>query len=320
VDLLKFKDYYEILGVDKTASQEEIKKAYRKLAKKYHPDVNKGNKEAAEKFKEINEAYEVLGDEEKRRKYDQFGQGFGFQDGDYFDPSQFGFGNNVRYTYTTGNVNGFSDFFNMFFGDNAFDISSIFSGLGGFRRDSGGFGRSRSVKGEDIETEITVSIEDALRGREKRIFVKGIGHDRAISFKIPVGIKPGGKVKLSRQGRPGPNGGPSGDLYVKVNLDESRFKISGTNLEGTINLLPWEAALGAEVAYETLDGKIMVRIPGGIQTGNKIRLPGKGYVDQRGKRGDLYLSVSIVNPKPLSKEEMELYKKLKEVSVFVPQR
>ncbi len=321
---MKYKDYYEILGVGKDASQEEIKKSYRKLAKKYHPDVNKGDKSVEEKFKEVSEAYEVLGDKEKRKKYDQLGQGYNFQNGQSFDPSQYGFGNNVRYEYGDAG-GGFSDFFNMFFGEGGLDLNGIFSGMGRGRQASGDAGnthfrREFSSRGADAEAAIKVTLEEAFKGVEKRVNFKSEGNEKKIAFKVPQGIQPGGKVKLSGQGRPGINGGAAGDLYLTVEFAQGRFKLDGSNLEASVNLAPWEAALGAEILFDTIDGQIRVKVPARIQTDNKIRVSGKGYFDKNGKRGDLFLRVRIINPRELTKKEEELYKQLSEESAFKPGR
>ncbi len=315
---MKYKDYYEILGVGKNASQDEIKKAYRKLAKKYHPDTNKGNENFGERFKEISEAYEVLGNKEKREKYDQFGKGFNFHGGENFDPSAYGFGNNVKYEYRTASDNDFSDFFNMFFGGGGMDIDDIFSGRTSARvhRKKTGFGNGFAIKGEDVEAEIEISLGEAFEEVEKKISLKGQGYDKTISFKIPKGIVEGGRVKLSAQGRPGTNGAANGDLLLRIKFKPGRFRVNALNLEGNVNLLPWEAALGAEIEYETLDGRIKVKIPKGVQTGNKIRVAGKGYIDKSGSRGDLFIEVRIMNPKPLWGVEKELYKRLGEVSKY----
>lgn len=306
---MKYKDYYEILGVKKGASQDEIKKAYRKLAKKYHPDANPNNREAEEKFKAINEAYEVLGDEDKRKKYDRFGEAGDFYNGMDFDPSQFGFGDNVRYQYhTTGWNNDFSDFFNMFFGGR--------SGMGDiFGRATRGF----SSKGEDVEMEFEITVKEGFQGADKKISLVVNGTTKNISFKVPAGIMPGEKIKLARQGKPGINGGSNGDLYLKVKFKlNDGFMMEGTDIITTVDLTPWEAALGSEILVETLTGKIMVKTPAGIQTDGKIKVPGQGYRDKRGSRGDLYIKVRIVNPKTLTAEERALYEKLREISTFHP--
>lgn len=320
---MKFRDYYEILGVDKTSTQDQIKKAYRKLAKKYHPDANPGDKKAEEKFKEANEANEVLSDPEKRKKYDQFGQNYNFSNGTDFDPSQYGFGGNngnVRYEYRTNGNNGgdFSDFFDMFFGGSrgggGFDINDM---MGRGQRTSG-FGRSYAMNGEDSEAEIEITPEEGFSGTEKRVSLRNSGQDKTISFKIPPGILPNGKIKLSGQGGPGVNGGKNGDLYLVVKFKTGRFQLDGINLILNIDLAPWQAALGHEAGVQTIDGKIIVKIPPGIQTDGKIRVSGKGYKGRNGERGDLYIKIRIINPPKLSIEERELYEKLQEISTFNP--
>jgi len=313
---MKYKDYYEVLGVDKNASQDEIKKAYRKLAKKYHPDAHPGDKAAEEKFKEVNEAYEVLGDTEKRKKYDQFGAQGQFYNGAEFDPSAFGFGNNIRYEFRQGGNSGFSDFFNLFFGGSdifgSFGEDGIF---GGKRGRSGRFTQSRQMKGEDSEAVLRITLSEGFHGAEKRINIRTSTGEKTISLKVPVGIKPGEKIKLSGQGGPGINGGRNGDLYLRIELAQNEpFELNGLNIESPIALYPWEAALGAEKPFQTLDGRIFVKVPAGIQTDNKIRVAGKGYIDRNGNRGDLFLKVKIVNPEKLSEAQLDLYEKLKKIS------
>lgn len=317
---MKYKDYYKILGVDKNATQEEIKKAYRKLAKKYHPDAHPNDKEAEEKFKEVNEAYEVLGDEEKRKRYDQLGEGFNFQNGFDFDPSQFGFGKNIRYEYRTASDNDFSDFFNLFFGRNSFDIDDLFEGMGRTGRNTR-YSHRFTTKGEDMEYDFEITPEEGFKGAEKRLKLMVNGREKTITFKIPPGITEGAKIKLAGQGHPGMNGGPNGDLYLKVKFKKGgRFEVNGLDLISTVDLSPWEAALGTEILFNTLDGRIVVKVPPGIQTDNRIRVANKGYRDRSGKRGDLYIKVRIVNPRVLTREERELYERLKQVSGFKPSR
>lgn len=313
---MKFRDYYEILGVDKKATQDEIKKAYRKLAKKYHPDTHPGNKASEDKFKEANEAYEVLGNAEKRKKYDQFGGEGQFANGADFDPSQYGFGNNVRYEYRQGGNGDFSDFFNMFFGGSnpfgSFDRGDVFSQKQGR---GGRFTQNRQMKGEDSEAILEITPVEGFSGAERRISLRTPAGDKTISLKIPAGIKPGEKIKLSGQGSPGMNGGKSGDLYLQVEfVRDSGYELDGLNLETQIELYPWEAALGSEIAYYTLDGKISVKIPAGIQTGNRIRVTGKGYRDRAGIRGDLYLRVKLMNPEKLDKAQLDLFEQLMKIS------
>lgn len=313
---MKFRDYYEILGVDKNASADEIKKAYRKMAKKYHPDAHPGDKAAEEKFKEANEAYEVLGDSEKRKKYDQFGREGQFYNGADFDPSKYGFGNGVKYEFRTGG-GGFSDFFNMFFGGGdpfgSFDSDDIF---GGNARRGSRFGRDMKMKGQDMESLLEITLEDGFKGAQKLVSLRTASGDRTISLKVPAGIKPGEKIKLAGQGGPGIGGGPNGDMYLRVEFRKDPvFELNGINLEARLPLYPWEAAIGTEKPFDTIDGRISVRIPAGIQTDNKIRVAGKGYRDKSGARGDLFLRAAIVNPSRLSKEQTELYEKLSQMRI-----
>ncbi|WP_416198944.1 MAG: J domain-containing protein [Sporanaerobacter sp.] len=317
---MEYKDYYEILGVDKNATQDEIKSAYRKLAKKYHPDLNSGNESAQEKFKEINEAYEVLGDEEKRKKYDAFGNSYNFRNGQNFDPSQFGFddfGKGFTYTYTTsGDFGGFSDFFNMFFGGGDFENQS-FKGNGFDIGDLFGRGRKRETyekPSRKIESEINITLDEAYNGTTKEVSIRTGNEIKRVSVKIPKGILPGKKIKIK-----GSSIGIAGDLYIKVNiLDNPKYKLEGLNLFTKVKLLPWEAVFGTEVLVETPSGKIKVKVPKGIEGGQKIRVPRKGYRDMKGNEGDLYIEIVIVNPPHLSREEKKLYEKLKDISKYNP--
>ncbi|SCG84162.1 Curved DNA-binding protein [Proteiniborus sp. DW1] len=312
---MKYKDYYEILGVSKNSTSNDIKKAYKKLAKKYHPDLNPGDKSAEEKFKEINEAYEVLGDEEKRKKYDTFGQGYNFQNGADFDPSQFGFGNGGYQYYSTGSSSDFSDFFNMFFGGHGggsrtggFDIGSIFSNK-----------RNKSTKGQDVESEIEISLLEAYEGLSKTISINILGESRTISVKIPAGILPGKKIKIREQGSKGLKGGKNGDLLLKVKIrDEKDLKLDGIDLIKDLPLAPWEAALGCNVLVKGLKDKVRIKVPEGIQTDEKIKLKGLGYRDMNGNKGDMYVRIKIVNPIHLTNKEKELYRQLQEISTFNP--
>ncbi len=325
---VEYKDYYAILGVEKTATQEDIRKAYRKLAKQYHPDVNKGDNKAEAKFKDVGEAYEVLGDAEKRKKYDIFGNQTNFSGGSNFDPSQYGWnGGNVHYQYS-GNGD-HSDFFNMFFSD-AFDLSSLF---GGAARGSGArarvyegedlselFGRTgaggrtqRIYDGQHIEAQIEITPEEGAAGAEKRISLQTDTGVRTINFKVPRGVKDGETIRLKGQGHTGAGGGASGDLRMTVKLVPSaRFAIEGSDLIITADIYPWDAALGTKRNVETLDGLIAVKIPSGMQSGSRIRVAGKGYPVRSGKRGDLYIKVRIVNPAHLTGEQKKLYEKLKD--------
>jgi curved DNA-binding protein len=298
---MDYKDYYRILNVEKNATQSDIKKAYRKLAKRYHPDTNPNNKTMEEKFKEVNEAYEVLGDEQKRKKYDAFGSNPNFNE---FNNGSSSFGNR-QYTYTSSDVNGFSDFFNAFFGDSDFGTNDFFGRKSTSRR-------SFAKKGDDIEHIINIDIEDGLLGNSKSISILRDNKTSSISLKIPRGISEGEKIKLSGQGNKGINSGENGNLYLKVKFKESRFKLEGKDLVCTIRLLPWQAALGHEFEFRTLDGKIKVKIPSNIQTDNRIRIHNKGYIDKYGKRGDLYLKAKIINPPNISIAMKKLFEKMKE--------
>jgi len=299
---MQYKDYYKILGVDKNASQDEIKKAYRKLAKKYHPDANPGDKRAEERFKEISEAYEVLGDKDKRKKYDQFGSMY-FQNGMNFDPSQFG---NFEFRRSH---NGFSDFFNMFFGDYGIDLNDIFGGR--FKGFNTGFSGTHSMRGDDVEAEMVITPEEGLEGVEKTFTIRTGSGTKTLSVRIPRGIPEGGKIKLAGQGNPGIGGGPNGDLYIAVKFKEGKYKLEGNNLVKKAEIYPWTAALGGEVTIEAPDGMIQVKIPAGIQTDQKIRIPRQGYGKTKESRGDLFILIKIVNPRYLTAEQRKLYEKLK---------
>ena len=254
---MEYKDYYKILGVDKNANDSEIKKQYRKLAKKYHPDVNQNDEVASNKFKEINEAYEVLSDKEKRKQYDMFGSNYNFSGGDNFDPRNYGF----SASYSTSDMGGFSDFFNMFFGGGDSRTSSHFGGFSGFD----GF------------------------------------------TKIPKGITTGKKVKVN-----GDKYKLDGDIYVKINVINDEYRLDGLDLIKTVSLYPWEAYFGVTKLIETLNGSVRVKIPAKIDSMKKIRISNKGYTDLKGRTGDLYLEIVINNPKNLSPDKLELYKKLME--------
>ena len=306
---MQYKDYYEIIGVEKTATEAEIKKAYRKLAKKYHPDLNSGDEKAAEKFKEINEAYEVLGDKEKRSKYDQFGSNYDFAGGQNFDPSQYGFdfgnfGNGSRtYTYSSSGGDGgeFSDFFNMFFG-------------GGFGRESSrasrnvysGFGDRAKQQRQKYDTEMTVSLKEAYDGTEKTLYLNVNGKNKSLVVKVPKGILPGKKIKTK-----GEKIGLNGDIYIKINVIDENNKLDGLNIIKKIKVMPWDAALGGKVIVDTLEGKVKVNIPKDTQTGGRIRLSNKGFKDMKNNRGDLYLEIQIQNPSNLTEKQIELYEELR---------
>lgn len=297
---MEYKDYYKILGVDKNSSQDEIKKAYRKLAKKYHPDLHPDDDEKQEKFKEVSEAYEVLGDKDKKQKYDTFGSNYNFQGGHNFDPSQFGF------TYTSSGANDFSDFFNSFFGggNGGFDINDLFRG---------GSSRATSRPRNKYDTELSLTVEEAYNGGEKQVGLNIGGQRKDLSVKIPKGIFPGKKLRVK-----GEKWGIDGDILFKIKIEDKDYELDGINLIKEVDVLPWEAALGAKVVIKTLDGNIKISIPEGITGGRKIRLSKKGFKDMNGNTGDMLIVVNIVNPPELSKEEKKLYEKLNKLSTYNP--
>lgn len=308
---MEYKDYYKILGVEKDASEDEIKKSYRKLAKKYHPDLHPDDEKAQEKFKEVNEAYEVLGDKDKRKQYDTFGSSANFSGGQNFDPSQYGFGGANSYTYTTEGGD-FSDFFNMFFGGGGgrqtssrsaggFDIGDLF---GGGARSS----RRREPQRQSYESELNITIDEAYHGTTKKMTLNIGGENKAVDIKVPAGILPGKKLKVK-----GEKWGVNGDILFKINIEEGRDTLDGLNVNKKLDLFPEEAALGGKKLVETFDGKIKVNIPKGISSGKKIRIPKKGFKDMKKNKGDLYIEMNIVIPGDLSDKEIDLYKELKKI-------
>ncbi|MBW1980043.1 MAG: DnaJ domain-containing protein [Deltaproteobacteria bacterium] len=318
---VKFQDYYEILGVKRDASQDDIRRAYRKLARKYHPDVNK-DRNAEEKFKQVNEAYEVLKDPEKRKLYDQLGPDW--KAGQDFKPPP-GW-ENVHFEFRRGPGaeafdfgHGFSDFFEALFGQ----------GMGG-----GGAARARhsvwAVPGQDHEAEISISLEDAYRGATKTItlqthevdekgYLRPVNHTYQV--RIPPGTTDGSRIRLRGKGGEGVAGGPPGDLYLKVNIEpHPRFKVDGHDVLVEVPVAPWEAALGATVKVPLIDGSVSLKIPAGFQSGQKLRLRGKGLPKKGGGRGDLLAQVKITVPKRLTAKEKELFSELARVSTFDPRR
>lgn len=299
---MKYRDYYEILGVDKNASAKEIKSSYRKLAKKYHPDLNNGDEKAQEKFKEINEAYEVLSDPEKKKKYDTFGSSYDFTNGANFDPSQYG------YTYTTSGGSGdFSDFFEMFFGSSnggksqgGFNISDLFD-MGGRRSK-----RKKSTVRQKFDTELNISLKEAYTGVTKHVALSLNGKNIEMDVKIPSGITPGKKIKVT-----GEKYGVPGDILFKIEVYTMTNEIlDGLNITKEQDIYPWQAALGDKVVVETLSGKIKIGVPKNFKGGTKMRIPGKGFKDLKGSSGDLYVKFNIVNPNELTEEQIKLYEKL----------
>ncbi len=311
---MEYQDYYQTLGIGKSAAADDIQKAYRKLARKFHPDINK-EPEAEDRFKEINEAYQVLSDPEKRSKYDQFGSAWnraqstgtpppGFED--IFSAFGFGGSGGGFHTQSSGD---FSSFFETLFG-------------GGQARAQTGWpqGGARSGPGVDHETQISLTLEEAARGGQKEIALRGPqGSRKVLNVKIPAGVRPGQKIRLAGQGGPGVGGGSRGDLYLKVNLiPHPSLLLQGPDLRTILKVTPWEAALGGTATLKTLDGPVTVKIPAGSSSGRQIRLRGKGFPQPKGRSGDLLAEIKIVLPKELTAEEEQLLQQLAEVSPFDP--
>jgi curved DNA-binding protein len=301
---VKFKDYYETLGVSHDASEDQIRTAYRKLARKHHPDVNPGNKAAEEKFKEINEAYSVLSDAQKRKQYDSLGQNW--KEGAEFRPPPDW--QNVQFDF--GNVEGLGDFSDFF--------QSIFGGGRG-RKAAAGFTR----RGNDIESEVAVTLEEAHRGTTRNISLRTPdGKQKSLDVNIPAGISNGQLIRLANQGEPGTAGGPPGDLFLAVRIEPHRiFKtLREGDLEVDLPVAPWEAALGAVVRTPTIEGPVELTIPPETQAGRRLRLRGQGLNRRSGGRGDQYVRLLIVNPPSLTEQERELYKRLAAESRFDPRQ
>jgi len=329
---VQFRDYYDVLGVARTATEDQIKSAYRKLARKYHPDVNPGDKSAEEKFKEINEAYEVLSDADKRKKYDELGPNW--KAGQDFRPPPNWEGANVEF-------GDFGDFFGGGRGASGFSdfFESLFGGRRGPRRGAG-----FAMRGQDVEAEIPLTLEEAHRGVKRTITLqvtetcpdcKGSGvkdaktcptcrgagairRPKSLEVTIPAGVRDGSVIRLPGQGEPGSSGAPAGDLFLRVRLQPHRlFQTIGENdVQIELPVAPWEAALGAKIPVPTLDGPVEMKIPAGAQGGQRLRLRGQGLNRRGGGRGDEYVKIRIVNPPKLAPKEKELFEKLAAESRF----
>ncbi|MCB0355171.1 MAG: DnaJ domain-containing protein [Bdellovibrionales bacterium] len=344
---MKFQDYYKTLGVERTATAEEIRKSFKKLARKYHPDVSK-EADAENKFKELNEAYEVLGDKEKRERYDALGANW--KDGQEFRPppgfeemfrTQFGAGagpgQGSTFHFTSGGGgSGFSDFFSSLFGDQDVFFSHGFGNGGGQHGPFAGAGggpfqsarSARPLKGGNLEAEITITVEEAFYGGKKKIAFELIdsGPDgsqtrtpKNYTVTVPPGTKEGSIIRLTGEGQSGYSGGASGDLLLKVRIaPHPRFSVDGFNISSEVEITPWEAALGAKVPVATVDGKVQLTIPAGTQSGQKFRIPKKGLPKKGGERGDFFVASKIVVPSALTENERELLEKLRDSSSFNP--
>ncbi|HTS44761.1 MAG TPA: J domain-containing protein [Puia sp.] len=295
---MAFIDYYKVLGIEKNASQEDIKKAYRKLARKLHPDLNPNDKEAHKKFQQINEANEVLSDPEKRKKYDQYGENWKHA-GQFEKAQQSG-------AYSTHAGNWQENDFSEGFGSD--DFSDFFRSMFG---DSGTRGRSRNVKfrGEDYQAELHLSLADAYKTHQQTLTVNG----KNIRITIPAGVENGQVIKLKGYGGPGVNGGPNGDLYITFVISEDPvFRRSGNDLYTTVMLDLYTAVLGGEITIETLGGKLKLKVKAETQNGTKIRLRGKGYpvYKKPDEFGDLFITYSIKIPVNLTEKQKELFTEL----------
>ena len=291
-----FKDYYKILGLENNkVTPNEIKTAYREQAKKYHPDINSKNDFSEERFKDINEAYKVLSTPASRRKYDRMwnsniGKKQKFEEGKREEGSVF------------------SNFFNMFFGEKIEEKREIKNN------------KKVAIKGENIETEIEVSIEEAFYGQDKKISLRTQnGKMKIFTVKIPSGIRNGEKIRLLGQGKNGINGGKSGDLLIRINIkNDKKYTLKGIDLYTNLYVTPWEAMLGTKVSIDSIGETIYLHIPQGIESGEIIKIPGKGYKDGKGGRGELVADIKIMIPKTPTKEEMKYFTKLNEISKFNP--
>ena len=322
---MDFKDYYSTLGVAKTASEKEIKQAYRKLARKHHPDVNPGDKSAESKFKEINEAYEVLGDADKRRKYDELGANWrAYEQGQPFAGSPFGgaggayAGNPGGAGYRTmteeemrdlfGDEDPFSDFFKTFFSGGG-------SSSGGRQRS----GRTaRTQKGRDIEHEVELTLDEAFHGATRRMSIKEGGHARSVDVRIPVGVKDGSRVRAAGEGESGVNGGAAGDLYLRVRVrPHEMFERKGDDLHARVAVPVTTAVLGGEAQVPTINGAVRLKIPEGTQNGQVFRLKGHGMpaVGKPDDRGDLYATVDVQLPRSLTAEQRDHYEALRKMEL-----
>jgi curved DNA-binding protein len=314
---VQYKDYYESLGVQRTASADEIKKSFRKLARLHHPDVAKDKKKSEEKFKEINEAYEVLSDPAKRKKYDELGANW--KSGAEFRPppgaGNFSGGRTYRTTGQGGvehefefGGTGFSDFFEQIFG--------------GARRGAGGFGQHGSFsddelaeRGRDVEGDILVTLEEAARGSVRSVTVRHGSRNETHQVKIPAGVTEGQRLRIAGRGEHGSGGGTAGDLYLRVRLAKHPdFDVEDHNLIYEAELAPWEAALGSEISVPTLTGRVKIKIAPGTQSGQKLRVRGRGLPPS----GDLMVVAKIVVPAKLSDAEKKLWELLKRESKFNP--
>jgi curved DNA-binding protein len=295
---MAFIDYYKILEVDKKATEAEIKKAYRKLARKYHPDLNPNDKEAERKFKEINEANEVLSHAENRKKYDDYGENW--QHAEEFEKSK-----QQRQYQGNGQQGGFGG---GGFGGGG-DFSDFFESMFGGRASGGGGRRSAQFKGQDFNAELHLELKDVYTTHKRTLTING----KNIRITIPAGVENGQQIKISGMGGEGSGGGPKGDLYITFTVENhTKFKLDKHNLYATVDLDLYTALLGGEITADTFDGKVKLTVKPGTQNGTKVKLKGKGFpvYKKEGEFGDLYLTYQIQIPTNLSEKEKELFTEL----------
>ncbi len=328
---VEFKDYYRVLGVSPQATEDDIKKAFRSLARKYHPDVAKDKKTAEEKFKEINEANEVLSNPESRRKFDQLGAEWKTGATSHQTPGQDA-GRSAGRSTQGGEDGfqfegtGFSDFFEQFFGGRASQSR------GGTRFDPQDFGQSHqrpqaALRGQDIQGDILITLDEVLKGAMRAISVRrnnartGQEETETYQVRVPKGVRAGQSIRVAGKGGEGANGGSAGDIYLRVRYAQHPdWQVQGADLMGQLELSPWEAVLGATVPVRTLEGSISVKVPAGFQQGSRLRVRGKGVPAGATKRGDLYVEASIQVPAHIGKEEERLWKELAAASGFSPRK
>jgi len=328
---VEFKDYYRVLGVTSKATDDEIKKAFRALARKYHPDVAKDKKSAEEKFKELNEANEVLSNPESRRKYDQLGANWktggesrpppGRQGGRSAGRGMRGDDEEFQFEGT-----GFSDFFEQFFGGRAGGARGA-SPFASYESAEDRSGPEAALRGQDIQGDILITLDEVLSGAMRAISVRRTnartGREETGSYqvRIPAGVQAGQLIRVSGKGGEGLNGGGAGDIYLRVRYAQHPdWQVRGADLIGHLALAPWEAVLGATVPVKTLEGSVSVKVPAGFQQGNKLRVRGKGLPAGGARRGDLYVEASIQVPPRISKEDELLWKQLATQSTFNPRK
>lgn len=296
---MKYKNYYKILELKSDrVTEDEIKNAYRKLAKKYHPDINPGDAVAGEKFKDVNEAYQVLGDEASKKKYDRIHSFYRVKD-------------TIEDTKQKLNTDGFSEMFEMMFGKKDVNISNQKMA-----------NKNLPTVGEDLESQIDITLKEAFFGTEKKLAFRTVdGKMKSISLKVPKGIRNNEKIRIAGQGKPGKNGGGSGDLYIKTMImKDNIYELNGSDICMDLNLSPWEAVLGCKVQVKGIDSDILINVPTSVQSGEKLRVAGAGFWNGQGGRGDLLLNVQIMVPPHPTESEVLLFEKLGTVSKFEARR